>query len=190
MTGIHMATPAAAADARTLLTSTIIELLDIKPGDNSTYQRGTQLVMLGLLDVPSISSQRMKDILAELSAQQQRLATDLPFFRSRATDIQSAVTHLADRCFTRKQECRQLLQREPQLLRQLVLVTAAALRQLTAQLGRDADVNRTVGALADTLAWVVPTIRERPCHHTVPSTRADTAHLQMMRDAGGAWAGG
>lgn len=153
--------------------------------DDPTYSRGMQVPLIALLPVPEVRFERMKQILAQLSAQQERLGSDLAFFTAHATDIQSALDHLADIGFNRQQKCQQLLQQEPQLLRQLVLITTGALRQLAAQLDAEVEVCRTAARLADTLSWMVPMCKGRSDVASAASTPADAANLRMICSAGG-----
>lgn len=172
-------------DLLSFVSNALVELLGLQPADDPTYSRGMQMPMLPLLEVPSISLQRMKQILAQLSAQQQRLGTDLAYFTANATNIQSMLDRLAIICFNRQQECKQLLQREPQLLQQLVQVTAAVLQQLAAQQSTHVEVCRAAARLCDTLAWMVPMTKGRGDNPADASTPADTANLRMIRDTGG-----
>lgn len=159
----------------------------VRLADNSSLQRGVQLPMLTFLASTEVSFEGMKQILSELSAPQQlhRLATDASFLRQQAGNIHSAVTHLQNICFNRPQECRQLLEKEPQLLKQLLTLTTAALQQLAAQGDNEVEVSRTAAVLADTLAWMLGMVRDRPSEDPVaPSSPADAAKLQMMKAAG------
>lgn len=81
-------------------------------------QQPTQMLpMFALSTGANISLARMKQILADLSGQQQRLATNLPLFKQQADNICSAVGLIIDLCLGKPSTSQQLLEREPQLLK-------------------------------------------------------------------------
>lgn len=145
-------------------------------------ERDVLLPMVAIQPTP-ISSERMKQVFSHLSARSQRLATDLPFFKQNAGALINACAHLA-RLGGNQQTCRQLLEKEPQLLRQLVALTTAALQQLAAHLDREIEVCRATAILADKLGWLLSAARVRPLDVHTPSAPADAANLRLIRDAG------
>lgn len=158
--------------------------MDSRIGDN---KQSIQLPMLAN-QARTISSQRMKQIMSALSApdQRQRLATDASFVRQQAAHVHDVTAHLRTLYFGKPQECRRLLEKEPQLLKQLVALATAALQQLAAQRDSEVEVSKTAALLADTLGWMLAMVRGRPSGDPVaPSTPADAAKLQMMKAAGG-----
>jgi hypothetical protein len=137
--------------------------------------------------MPEIGPDRMKQLLADLSAQHQQLASSLPFFKQHAADLCAAMGQLRHMGFTKADKRKALLQREPQLLQQIVQVVAAALRQLGAQGHREPDVSRTAAMLCDTLGWFLQHItEEEKVHGSVrqPATPAAAANLRIMSAAG------
>jgi hypothetical protein len=123
----------------------------------------------------------MKHIIAQLSGQQERLATDLPYFKQQAGLMLQAALHLQ---YLSQDAWKQLLRTEPQLLPQLVDITAAALQQLVVHIDTELDISRTAAMLAKALGLMLLAIRVRPPDGQIPCP-ADTATLSMLRDRGG-----
>lgn len=132
----------------------------------------------------TISLQRTKQILAQLSSQQQRLATNTAFFRQHSSDIHSVAGHLRDHYMAHPVKCKKLLQREPQLLKQLAQVLAAALQQLADQRDTEIEVSRAVASLGDVLSWLLTATKVKSSQPIAPSSPADTANLRILRDTG------
>lgn len=128
----------------------------------------------------SISSERMHQILADLAAQQQRLATDLVFFKQHAADLQAMRQHFINK----SESYSQLLQCNPKLLEHLARVTAAALQQLPAQLSEDIEVSKTVALLCQSLNAVLLDIQVRGCQVGIPADPTDTANLRILQGTG------
>jgi hypothetical protein len=128
--------------------------------------------MLAAIKPAPISPQRLKQLLAVLCGQHERLATDLSFFKQQAGAMMQAAVNLHERC-NDQSACKQLLLREPQLLPQQVALTTAALQQLAVQLDKEIDVSRTAGMLADTLGAMLLAVRVRP-HNSQTPCPADT----------------
>jgi hypothetical protein len=66
------------------------------------------LPMLGSIQLAPISSHQMKRIMAQLSGQQERLATDLPYFKQQTGVMLQAAVHLcSDRkvCLGKNHSC-------------------------------------------------------------------------------------
>lgn len=139
------------------------------------------LPMLGSIQLAPISSHQMKRIMAQLSGQQERLATDLPYFKQQTGVMLQAAVHL---CSDRK-VCKQLLRKEPQLLPQLVALNTAAMQQLAVQLDKDMDVSRAAAVLANTLGVTLSTVRARDPNNSQTPCPADTANLTMLQEQGG-----
>lgn len=79
----------------------------------------------------------------------------------------------------------QLLAKAPQLLRQLVAITAAALQQLAAQRASEVKVSQSAAMLIDSLAWLLQWIRARPdTSMYTPSAPADTDNLRLLHYTG------
>jgi hypothetical protein len=144
------------------------------------------LPMLATDQPTPISLERLKQILAHLSAteQQRKLATDICFFKQQAELINSAAGHLKQAC-SDQESGRQLLAQAPQMLRQLVVITTAVLQQLAAQRGSELEVSRAAGVLADVLGKLLDLARNRPADIYAPTPPADTATLRMMHHTGG-----
>lgn len=143
--------------------------------------------VLPMVSLPArdiISLQRMKQILAQLSSQQQRLATDAAFLRQQSGGIHSVVGHLRDHYMSHQAKSKQLLQRDPQLLKQLAQITTAALQQLATQRDTEIEVSRAVAMLGDVLSWLLIATKVKSSQPIAPSSPADTANLCMLRDTG------
>lgn len=66
-----------------------------------------------------IGAQATRAALAELSAQQARLASSLPYFKQQVGSMMDVAGHLRNNYFQQAAKCKQLVQREPKLLQQL-----------------------------------------------------------------------
>jgi hypothetical protein len=144
------------------------------------------LPMFALSTRKDISYKRMTSILSDMSGQQQRLATILPLFKQHADSMCSAFGHIIDLCLGKPSSSRQLLEREPQLLKQMAQVAAATLQQLATQGFKDPTVSRTAATICDTLSWLLPFITGRDTEFCdSPSTPADVQRLRLMLDTGG-----
>lgn len=137
------------------------------------------LPMLAAVKPAPISPQRLKQLLAVLSGQHDRLATYLSFFKQQAGAMLQAAVNLHE-CGNEQLACKQLLRREPQLLLQQVALTTAALRQLVVQLDKEIEASRTTGMLVHTLGVMLLAVRARPYDSQTPCP-ADTAHLTMLQ---------
>lgn len=136
------------------------------------------------------STQRVLQTLQQLTAQQQRLSTDVPYFTQQAPKVEGATKHLDTHFCDQPQKLQQLLQTEQQLLRHLLQLATAAIQQLTAQLERNPQaltgtsmpITKTVVALGNTLDKLLPVARCRADNeHSAP---ADVANLQMLCETG------
>jgi hypothetical protein len=137
--------------------------------------------MLASVKPAPISSQQFKRLMAQLSGQQDRLATDLSYFKQQTGVMLQAAVHLYS---LHRQACKQLLKQEPQLLSQLVALNTAAMQQLAAQLDKDMDVSRAAAVLANTLGVTMMIARVRDPTSQMPCPE-DTANLTLLHDKGG-----
>jgi hypothetical protein len=140
------------------------------------------LPMIATVKPAPLDPQRLKTLMAQLSGQHERLATDMSFFRQQAAAMLQATINLHERCGDQT-ACQQLLRKEPQLLQQQVAITTAALQQLSVQLDKEILVCRTAAMLADTLGLMLLAVRVRARDSQTPCS-ADAAIVTMLQDKG------
>lgn len=112
-----------------------------------------------LISLPhaAIGTHSMLQILRGLAADRQRLS-DAALFSQQAPRLLAALSELRRQLKAKKH--RQLLQKEPQLMKQLSQLTAVSLEHLSTQLD-NADVCQMVTVGADTLGWLCQLVNER-----------------------------
>lgn len=96
--------------------------------------------------------------------------------------LQVAV-HLNECCIDQT-ACKQLLRMEPQLLPQLVALTAAALQQLAVQRDKEIEASRTAAILASTLGVLLFSVRVSPHPSSTPYPAEASNLTTMLHDTG------